>query len=149
MDLRAHHERRRDSLVGIVALMVRVFRAAPGFHDEGRVTWLYPPIEPYRTGRLQVSPVHELYFEQNGNRNSAGISVPRLPGYFIAARGSRSPAPSTIIEYHLPPRSRLTSSASFSRNDSSILNSRANPLPRMPVSVGSTIVNGFPNTNRR
>ena len=31
------------------------------------VTWLYPPIEPYNTGRLQVSPVHELYFEETGN----------------------------------------------------------------------------------
>ncbi len=28
---------------------------------------LYPPIEPYRTGRLKVSPVHELYFEESGN----------------------------------------------------------------------------------
>jgi proline iminopeptidase len=28
---------------------------------------LYPPIEPYRTGRLRVSPVHELYFEESGN----------------------------------------------------------------------------------
>jgi proline iminopeptidase len=27
----------------------------------------YPPIEPYATGRLRVSPVHELYFEQSGN----------------------------------------------------------------------------------
>src|SRR5260370_7262600 len=31
------------------------------------VTWLYPDIEPYRTGRLQVSPVHEIYFEESGN----------------------------------------------------------------------------------
>jgi len=31
------------------------------------VTWLYPPIEPYNTGRLQVSPVHEIYFEESGN----------------------------------------------------------------------------------
>ena len=23
------------------------------------VTWLYPPIEPYQTGRLQVSPLHD------------------------------------------------------------------------------------------
>jgi len=30
------------------------------------VTWLYPPIEPYKTGRLQVSPVHEIYFEESG-----------------------------------------------------------------------------------
>lgn len=28
---------------------------------------LYPEIEPYRTGRLPVSPVHEIYFEECGN----------------------------------------------------------------------------------
>ncbi len=28
---------------------------------------LYPEIEPYETGRLKVSPVHELYYEQCGN----------------------------------------------------------------------------------
>jgi proline iminopeptidase len=28
---------------------------------------LYDPIEPYDTGRLKVSPVHELYYEQCGN----------------------------------------------------------------------------------
>lgn len=28
---------------------------------------LYPPIEPYDTGRLKVSPIHELYYEQAGN----------------------------------------------------------------------------------
>jgi proline iminopeptidase len=28
---------------------------------------LYPPLEPYRTGRLRVSPVHELYYEESGN----------------------------------------------------------------------------------
>ena len=33
------------------------------------VTWLYPPIEPYKTGRLKVSDVHELYFEESGNPN--------------------------------------------------------------------------------
>ncbi len=31
------------------------------------VSWLYPPIEPYHTDRLRVSPLHELYFEQSGN----------------------------------------------------------------------------------
>ena len=31
------------------------------------VSWLYPPIEPYRTGRLKVSELHELYFEESGN----------------------------------------------------------------------------------
>ena len=28
---------------------------------------LYPPIEPFATGRLKVSPVHQLYYEQCGN----------------------------------------------------------------------------------
>ncbi|MEO7330454.1 MAG: alpha/beta fold hydrolase, partial [Minicystis sp.] len=27
----------------------------------------YPEIEPYRTGRLRVSPLHDLYFEESGN----------------------------------------------------------------------------------
>ncbi len=31
------------------------------------VTWAYPPIEPYRTGRLVVPDGHELYFEESGN----------------------------------------------------------------------------------
>ena len=28
---------------------------------------LYPPIKPYRRGRLRVSALHELYFEESGN----------------------------------------------------------------------------------
>ena len=28
---------------------------------------LYPPLEPYATGRLKVSDVHELYYEESGN----------------------------------------------------------------------------------
>jgi len=30
------------------------------------VTWLYPPIEPFNTGKLRVSPVHEIYFQESG-----------------------------------------------------------------------------------
>ena len=30
---------------------------------------LYPSIEPFDTGRLKVSPIHELYYEQVGNPN--------------------------------------------------------------------------------
>jgi proline iminopeptidase len=37
------------------------------------VSWLYPPIEPYNTGRLQVSPVHEIYFEESGNPSSKPV----------------------------------------------------------------------------
>ncbi len=31
------------------------------------VTWRYPEIEPYRNGRLRVSKIHEVYFEECGN----------------------------------------------------------------------------------
>ncbi len=31
------------------------------------LNWLYPPIEPYATGRLRVSDLHELYYEESGN----------------------------------------------------------------------------------
>ena len=31
------------------------------------VSWLYPPIEPNRTGMLKVSDVHTLYWEESGN----------------------------------------------------------------------------------
>ncbi|NLT66326.1 MAG: prolyl aminopeptidase [Acidobacteria bacterium] len=31
------------------------------------LTWLYPPIEPYKTGTLKVSDLHEIYFEESGN----------------------------------------------------------------------------------
>jgi proline iminopeptidase len=31
------------------------------------LTWLYPVIEPYRTGRLKVSDLHEIHYEECGN----------------------------------------------------------------------------------
>jgi proline iminopeptidase len=34
---------------------------------------LYSDIEPYRTGRLKVSGVHELYFEESGNPNGKAV----------------------------------------------------------------------------
>jgi pimeloyl-ACP methyl ester carboxylesterase len=42
------------------------------------VTWLYPPLETYNMGRLRVSPVHEIYFEESGN--PAGKPVVFLHG---------------------------------------------------------------------
>ena len=34
---------------------------------------LYPPIEPYNTGRLKVSEVHDLYYEECGNKNGKPV----------------------------------------------------------------------------
>ena len=42
----------------------------------------YPPIEPFATGRLRVSPVHELYFEQSGNpRGKPVVFLHGGPGF--------------------------------------------------------------------
>ncbi|HVF49830.1 MAG TPA: prolyl aminopeptidase [Pyrinomonadaceae bacterium] len=49
---------------------------------------LYPPIEPFEQGRLQVSPVHNLYYEQSGNPE--GLPVVFLHG---------GPGGGTIPEY--------------------------------------------------
>jgi proline iminopeptidase len=35
---------------------------------------LYPTIEPYDQGRLQVSPVHNLYYEQSGNKEGTPVA---------------------------------------------------------------------------
>ena len=37
------------------------------------LTWAYPPIEPYDTGRLRVSAVHELAYELCGNPNGKPV----------------------------------------------------------------------------
>src|ERR1700691_622230 len=42
-------------------------RSVPEYVMKDQITWLYPPLEPYNTGRLRVSPVHEIYFEESGN----------------------------------------------------------------------------------
>jgi proline iminopeptidase len=39
---------------------------------EGRSS-LYPDIDAHRTGRLKVSPVHELYYEESGNPNGKAV----------------------------------------------------------------------------
>ena len=37
------------------------------------LTWLYPPIEPFRIHRLRVSKLHELYVEESGNPNGKPV----------------------------------------------------------------------------
>jgi proline iminopeptidase len=42
---------------------------------------LYPPIEPYRTGYLRVSDLHEIYYEESGNpRGKPAVFVHGGPG---------------------------------------------------------------------
>jgi proline iminopeptidase len=66
--------------------------------DEDRKR-LYPHIEPYRTGRLAVSSVHEIYFEECGN--PAGKPVLMIHG---GPGGGSNP---TMRRYHDPERYRI------------------------------------------
>jgi len=42
-------------------------------NEPKRFPTLYPPIQPYDTGRLKVSDIHELYYEQVGNPNVSSL----------------------------------------------------------------------------
>src|SRR5262249_10546326 len=43
---------------------------------------LYPPIEAYEQGRLKVSPIHEIYYEQSGNpRGKPALFLHGGPGF--------------------------------------------------------------------
>ena len=57
---------------------------------------LYPSIAPYRHGRLKVSDLHELYYEEAGSPKGAPVlTVHGGPG------GGSSP---TMRRYHDPER---------------------------------------------
>ncbi len=52
-------------------------RAGRGRRDGG----LYPPIEPYNSGMLRVSAVHEIYYEESGNpRGKPAVFLHGGPG---------------------------------------------------------------------
>src|SRR5688572_5129458 len=61
--------------------------------------WLFPEIEPYRTGRLAVSALHEIHFEECGN--PAGKPVLMVHG------GPGGGANATMRRYHDPARYRI------------------------------------------
>jgi proline iminopeptidase len=60
---------------------------------------LYPEIAPYRTGRLKVSPLHEIYYEECGNMQ--GKPVVMLHG---GPGGGSNPL---MRRYHDPERYRI------------------------------------------
>jgi proline iminopeptidase len=67
--------------------------------DSGERRVLYPEIEPYRTGRLPVSSLHEIYFEECGNpQGKPVLMVHGGPG------GGSNP---TMRRYHDPAHYRI------------------------------------------
>jgi len=59
----------------------------------------YPPIEPYAQGRLRVSPLHEIYYEECGNpRGKPVVLIHGGPG------GGSNP---TMRRFHDPDRYRI------------------------------------------
>lgn len=61
--------------------------------------WLYPPSSPYRHGRLKVSAIHELYYEEVGN--PAGKPVVYLHG------GPGAGLSETHRRFHNPEKYRI------------------------------------------
>lgn len=72
-------------------------RRSPATSRRGAIpTALYPPLEPYRTGHLRVSPVHRIYFEESGNPRGkpviflhggpGGGTDPKMRRFFDPAR---------------------------------------------------------------
>lgn len=54
------------------------------------MSWQYPEIEPYRTGRLKVSALHEIYYEEAGNpRGKPAVFVHGGPGAGSSPRQRR------------------------------------------------------------
>ncbi|MCP3062141.1 prolyl aminopeptidase [Myxococcus sp. K38C18041901] len=80
---------------------------------------LYPPVEPYRMGRLRVSPLHELYFEESGNpQGKPVVFVHGGPGGGTDARQRRffDPAAYRIILFDQRGCGRSTPHASLEEN---------------------------------
>ena len=80
---------------------------------------LYPPIEPYRTGRLRVSALHEIYFEESGNpRGKPVLFVHGGPGGGTDPKQRRffDPAAYRIVLFDQRGCGRSTPHASLEEN---------------------------------
>jgi proline iminopeptidase len=68
------HQESFESYVAILTDFLSInFRLHFSLLYDAHMKILYPPIEPFATGRLKVSPVHELYYEQCGNPNGQPV----------------------------------------------------------------------------
>jgi len=43
--------------------------------EYGNLSTLYPPIEPYNSGKLKVSEIHDIFFEECGNKSGTCVVV--------------------------------------------------------------------------
>lgn len=60
---------------------------------------LFPPIEPYRAGRLQVSALHSIYFEECGTRTAKPV--------LMVHGGPGGGSNATMRRFHDPARHRI------------------------------------------
>jgi len=65
------HVRAWATLLGLAVL----FCGCAGGDPAQRAERLWPEIEPFETGYLEVSPIHEIYFELSGNRDGTPVFV--------------------------------------------------------------------------
>src|SRR5690606_38051994 len=80
---------------------------------------LYPEIEPHRAGRLRVSDLHEIYFEESGNpRGKPVVFVHGGPGGGTEPKQRRffDPAAYRIVLFDQRGCGRSTPNASLEEN---------------------------------
>jgi proline iminopeptidase len=95
---------------------------------------LYPEIEPYRTGTLQVSPIHALYFEEAGNpRGEPVVFLHGGPGAGIGPKHRRffDPSHYRILLFDQRGAGRSQPHAELAENDTDRLLSDLEMLRRM------------------
>ncbi len=94
----------------------------------------YPEIEPYRSGTLQVSPIHELYFEEAGNpRGAPVLFLHGGPGAGISPKHRRffDPAHYRIMLFDQRGAGRSQPHAEIAENDTDYLISDIEKLRQM------------------
>ena len=79
----AHRDSRDEKRKGFLSPLSLFDRAVMSEQDQplpaapvkDPISWLYPEIEPSRTGSLPVSPMHTMYFEECGNPRGTPVFV--------------------------------------------------------------------------
>lgn len=85
---------------------------------------LYPEVEPYMSGRLAVSPPHELYWEESGNPDgSPALFLHGGPGAGLTDAGRRffDPAHYRIVAFDQRGAGRSTPHGELAGNDTAAL----------------------------
>ena len=61
------------TFLSIIFLVILVFFLNQGSKHQAKDIELWPELTPFKTGYLQVSGIHQIYYELSGNRNGKPV----------------------------------------------------------------------------